>query len=147
MVTNRLVGKVDTRMRRLGRVAACMSPGNAAVYHLLNNLIESCKDEQESFRVAAEDVHDPSLQSLLTEFAQRREVFSQELENCVPAPDRVVLKSINAVSLLHRSWVHFRIALAGNDEHAILMECERGEEHMLEEYRKALEKEWPTNVT
>ena len=41
-------------------------------------------------------------------------------------------------SALHRGWINLRTALSGGDNHAILAECERGEDTAVSEYRKAV---------
>jgi uncharacterized protein (TIGR02284 family) len=40
---------------------------------------------------------------------------------------------------LHRGWINLKSAITGGDEHAILAECERGEDSAVEEYKKALD--------
>jgi uncharacterized protein (TIGR02284 family) len=120
-----------------------MKTGNRAVDYLVTNLIDTCEDGEESFRLAAEDVHTPSLQSILMECAQQRKAFSRELETCAPSPNRSAEQTVHMLGGLHRSWLQFRFAAAAGDEHAILAECERGEVDALEEYRKALESRLP----
>jgi uncharacterized protein (TIGR02284 family) len=39
---------------------------------------------------------------------------------------------------LHRGWINLKSAVTGGDEHAILAECERGEDSAVAEYKKAL---------
>ena len=40
---------------------------------------------------------------------------------------------------MHRGWINIKSAVTGKDEHAILAECERGEDSAVAEYRKALD--------
>jgi uncharacterized protein (TIGR02284 family) len=40
---------------------------------------------------------------------------------------------------LHRGWINLKSAITGGDKHAILAECERGEDSAVEEYKKALD--------
>jgi uncharacterized protein (TIGR02284 family) len=42
---------------------------------------------------------------------------------------------------LHRGWINLKSALTGGDDHAILAECERGEDSAVEEYKKALDED------
>src|SRR5262245_29301623 len=122
-----------------------MKTSNRALDYVVTNLIDTCEDEEESFRIPPQAVRPPSLQSLLTEFARQRREFSRELESCSPshAGQAQAQPTVNALGRLHRSWIQFRSAAAGGDEHAILAECERGESDAIEEYRKALESSLP----
>jgi uncharacterized protein (TIGR02284 family) len=47
---------------------------------------------------------------------------------------------------VHRGWIDIKSAVAGKDEGAVIAEAERGEDHAVEEYRKALEKHLPTSI-
>jgi uncharacterized protein (TIGR02284 family) len=40
---------------------------------------------------------------------------------------------------LHRTWINLKSAVTSDDDHAILAECERGEDSAVEEYKKAIE--------
>ena len=109
----------------------------------LNKLIETCKDGQEGFRLAAEAVtEDEDLKGFLFSASLQRSKFAGELQNEVialgePAPSETSSLS----STLHRGWINLKTALTGNDNHAILAECERGEDSAVAEYRKALSSE------
>jgi uncharacterized protein (TIGR02284 family) len=41
--------------------------------------------------------------------------------------------------LLHQGWINLKSAITGGNYHAILAECERGEDSAVEEYKKALD--------
>jgi uncharacterized protein (TIGR02284 family) len=47
---------------------------------------------------------------------------------------------------VHRGWMGLKAALTGEDEHAILGECERGEDSALAAYRAALGVDLPASV-
>jgi uncharacterized protein (TIGR02284 family) len=42
---------------------------------------------------------------------------------------------------MHRAWINLKSAISSADDHAILSECERGEDSAVNEYKKAMEKE------
>lgn len=106
----------------------------------LNTLIETCKDGQEGFRLAAEGIkNDEDLKGFLFSCSLQRSKFAGELQQQVielgePGPS----ETSTVVSSLHRGWIHLKTALTGNDNHAILAECERGEDSAVAEYRKAV---------
>jgi uncharacterized protein (TIGR02284 family) len=112
---------------------------NKETISTLNSLIETLKDGQEGFKQAAEGVADPQLKSLFNEYSQQRSRFANELQNQAemlgePKPE----DSSSAAGALHRSWINLKSAVTSGDDHAILAECERGEDSAVEEYEKAM---------
>jgi len=110
------------------------------VISTINNLIETLKDGQEGFKQAAEGVKDPQLKSLFNDYSQQRSRFATELQSQArslgePEPET----SSTAAGALHRSWINLKSAVTRGDDHAILAECERGEDSAVEEYKKAID--------
>jgi uncharacterized protein (TIGR02284 family) len=107
---------------------------------LLNNLIEALKDGQEGFKRAAEGVSNPQLKSLFRDYSQQRSRFATALQSEARRHGETDPEtSSSATGALHRGWINLKSAITGGDEHAILAECERGEDSAVEEYKKALE--------
>jgi uncharacterized protein (TIGR02284 family) len=107
---------------------------------LLNNLIEALKDGQEGFKQAAEGVSNPQLKSLFRDYSQQRSRFATALQSEARRHGETDPEtSSSATGALHRGWINLKSAITGGDEHAILAECERGEDSGVEEYKKALE--------
>ncbi len=106
----------------------------------LNKLIETCKDGQEGFRLAAEAItDDEDLKGFLFSCSLQRSKFAGELQNEVislgePGPS----ESSTVKSALHRGWINLKTTLTGNNNHAILAECERGEDTAVADYKKAI---------
>ncbi len=107
---------------------------------ILNDLIETCRDGAHGFRTAADDAKDPVLQRHFRDFAQQRDTFVEELQQCVRTCGGDIEKSGSAAGALHRGWIDLKAALSTNEPHAVLAECERGEDHAVDQYRDALEK-------
>lgn len=108
---------------------------------ILNSLIETCRDGHEGFRVAAEDVRNSELKTLFTEYSQQRARFIDELQSIVRGLGEESEKSSSVAGAMHRGWINIKSVLASGDEHAILAECERGEDSAVEEYQEALASE------
>src|SRR5438093_7683983 len=107
---------------------------------VLKNLIETLKDGQEGFKQAAESVRNPALKSLFSEYSQQRSRFATSLQaEARKLGEEKPETSSSATGALHRGWINLKSAITGGDEHAILAECERGEDSAVEEYKKALE--------
>ncbi len=114
----------------------------------LNDLIETLKDGQEGFRAAAEDVESSDLKTLFGEYSLQRSKFAGELQALARGLGEKEPETTGSVSgALHRGWINLKAALSSKDEHAILAECERGEDSAVAEYQKALEQTGlPANV-
>jgi uncharacterized protein (TIGR02284 family) len=106
---------------------------------VLNDLIETLKDGQEGFKQAAEAVRDQQLKSLFVEYSQQRSQFATDLQSQVRNLGNEPETGSSATGALHRGWINLKSAVTGGDDHAILAECERGEDSAVKEYKKALD--------
>lgn len=120
---------------------------NDGVISTLNNLIETCKDGQEGFQQAAEGVQDSSLKTLFYEYSQQRAQFVGELQGLVREIGGEAETSSSIAGALHRGWINIKSAVTGQDDAAILNECERGEDVAKNAYKDALAVDLPTNVS
>jgi uncharacterized protein (TIGR02284 family) len=113
----------------------------------LNSLIETLKDGQEGFKQAAEAVKDPSLKSLFSEFSLQRSQFAGELQTeALQMGESEPEESSSASGAMHRAWINLKSALTSGDDHAILAECERGEDSAVKEYKEAMEEDLSSPV-
>ena len=108
----------------------------------INDLIETLKDGQEGFRQAAEAVEDPELKSLFNEFSLQRSRFAGELQSeAVALGESKPEDSSSTAGAMHRAWIDLKAAISKHDDHAILAECERGEDSAVKVYEQAMEEE------
>jgi uncharacterized protein (TIGR02284 family) len=108
----------------------------------INDLIETLKDGQEGFRQAAEAVEDPELKSLFHEYSLQRSRFAGDLQSeALRLGETKPEDSSSAAGAMHRTWINLKSAIAKRDNHAILAECERGEDSAVKEYEEAMEDE------
>jgi uncharacterized protein (TIGR02284 family) len=119
---------------------------NDDVVSTLNNLIETCKDGQTGFKEAAEGVERSDLKSLFFEFSQQRAQFAGELQSLVQSLGGDPENSGSTAGALHRGWINIKSAVTGQDDEAILNECERGEDVAKDAYKTALESNLPSNI-
>jgi uncharacterized protein (TIGR02284 family) len=80
------------------------------------------------------------LKALFSDYSQQRSRFATALQSeaCRHGETEPETSS-SATGALHRGWINLKSAITGGDEHAILPECERGEDSAVEEYKKALD--------
>jgi uncharacterized protein (TIGR02284 family) len=120
---------------RLGYMAQ-----NKEIISTINSLIETLKDGQEGFRQAADAVKNEQLKSVFSNYSQQRARFAKELQSQAESlGETKPEENSSAAGAMHRAWIGLKSALSGGDEHAILAECERGEDSAVAEYKKAMD--------
>ena len=108
----------------------------------VNSLIETLKDGQRGFKEAADAVKDPQLKTLFNEYSLQRSRFAGELQSeAVRLGESRPEDSSSVTGAMHRAWIDLKSAVTSGDDHAILAECERGEDSAVKEYRDAMGKE------
>jgi uncharacterized protein (TIGR02284 family) len=108
----------------------------------INGLIETLKDGQQGFKEASEAVKDSQLKSLFSEYSLQRAKFAGELQNeAISLGESNPEDSSSTAGAMHRAWINLKSAITSQDDHAILAECERGEDSAVAEYKKAMEEE------
>ncbi len=108
----------------------------------INDLIETLKDGQEGFRQASEAVKDSQLKMLFNEYSLQRSKFAGELQSeAIQLGEDQPENSSSTAGAMHRAWINLKVAITKNDDHAVLEECERGEDSAVNEYKKAMEDE------
>jgi len=119
---------------------------NDDVISTLNNLIETCKDGQNGFQTAADGVKNAELKTLFSTYAQQRAKFAGDLQSEVRRLGGDPEKSGSVAATLHRGWINIKSTVTGEDESAVLAECERGEDSAVSNYQDALAANLPANV-
>jgi uncharacterized protein (TIGR02284 family) len=117
-----------------------MKTHNNDTIRILNDLIETCEDGEHGFRLAAEDAKDAELRSLLQRYSDQRRDFVRELRALVTQLGGNADDHGSVTGKLHRGWINLKAAISSNEPHAVLAECERGEDAAVKAYREALEK-------
>ncbi|HKP92735.1 MAG TPA: PA2169 family four-helix-bundle protein [Chthoniobacterales bacterium] len=108
----------------------------------INGLIETLKDGQQGFREASEAVKDSQLKSLFGEYSLQRAKFAGELQKeAISLGESNPEDSSSTAGAMHRAWINLKSAITSQDDHAILSECERGEDSAVAEYKKAMEED------
>jgi len=106
----------------------------------INGLIETLKDGQEGFRQASDAVKDSQLKTLFSEYSLQRSKFAGELQNeAIGLGEHNPENTSSTAGAMHRAWINLKSAVTSGDDHAILAECERGEDSAVSEYKKAME--------
>ena len=116
------------------------------VVSTLNDLIETSKDGQEGFRQCADNVKNPKLKTFFEQKAERCHEAVVQLRQIVREMGGDPESGGSMTGAAHRFWVNIRSTLSGMSDHAILDECERGEDVAKRSYEKALAQDLPGDV-
>ena len=119
---------------------------NKKVISTLNDLIETCRDGQNGFQEAAENVKSPELKNFFNKAALDRAQFVGELQLEVRTLGGDPEKRGSTTAAIHRAWIDIKGTMTGKDDHSILNECERGEDSAVDAYKNALKLGLPTNI-
>ena len=113
-------------------------PSVDAVASTLNQLIRTCRDGENGFRTAAENVEDPNLRRLFESYSQQRAEFAAQLQIEVERLAQKPAEDGHVAAAFHRGLMELEGGLVGRDEGSIISECERGEDAALKAYDEAL---------
>ena len=119
---------------------------NDNVISTLNNLIETCKDGENGFRTASDGVKNSELKTLFLTYSQQRAQFAAELQNEVRNLGGDPEDTGSVAASLHRGWINIKSTVTGEDEGAVISECERGEDSAVRNYQDALKEDLPANI-
>lgn len=107
---------------------------------VLNALVTINNDRIEGYETARKETEELDLKALFSEFLQTSNECKAELEAEVLKMGGKPSESTKNTGKFFRVWMDVKAALTGKDRKAILSSCEFGEDHALEEYKKAMEK-------
>jgi uncharacterized protein (TIGR02284 family) len=123
-----------------------MSTSTEDIVDTLNDLIETCKDGEQGFRQCAEHTKSTQLKQIFLSRAGDCQQGASELQAIVTRLGGKADTGSSTTGKLHHIWVDVKSTLTGDDDQAILNECERGEDAALERYRDAIKKPLPDEI-
>lgn len=107
----------------------------------LNALIHAGRDAEAGYLAAADIVAEPELVQLFAEYALQRAKFIQELEERIRTLRSTPEKGATLAGEVHRGCMGIKADTEPNQAHAILCECERGEDLAVAAYADALKQQ------
>ena len=133
----------------LGRTALAANQdtdSNRKVIAILNELIETSKDGEKGFALAAKDSKEPPLTILFSEGEQSCRAAAAELQDQVRTLGGNPEDGGSMKAAVHRGWISIKSAATSRDSKAILEECERGEDYAKAKYADAVKQNLPEQV-
>jgi len=104
----------------------------------LNKLLKRCYDSEKGYQQAAKNVSNGSLKETFTVISDKRYQYGHEIKAEIKRLGGEPIKGTSLEGDLHRTWISIKSTFTGGDEEAILKECEKGEESMVEDYQEVL---------
>jgi uncharacterized protein (TIGR02284 family) len=111
---------------------------NEKAISALSGLIEACRDGLNGFKEAADNVKNPDLRSFFHQSSGERAQFISELGFETRRLGGDPEKTGSVTGAVHRAWMDIKGTLTGKDDHAILSECERGEDSAVNAFQEAI---------
>ena len=106
----------------------------------LNELLEKNYDAEQGYRNAAEDTNNSLVKKFLLDKSKERYEFGHQLKEEISKLGGKPDKGTSLTADIHRKWMDLKTAIAGNNDKAVIEECERGEKAALQDYEEVLEK-------
>ncbi len=113
----------------------------------LATLIEICEDGREGFETAAGALEEPTIKRELMDFSRQRAEFVRQLQGGVAELGETPPTSGSISGTLHRGWINLRSIVSTRDNHAVLTECERGEDVAVAAYQAAMKTDLPSEFS
>ena len=102
--------------------------------HELNDLIQICKDGEQGYQTAADNVQNTELETMFRGYAKQRAGFARELQAEVERLGGKPAESGNVGAAIHRGWMNLKAGLSGGDPGAAIAACESGDDSALAAY-------------
>jgi uncharacterized protein (TIGR02284 family) len=122
-----------------------MHMNTSEVISILNGLITTCTNGEETFKKAADNMRNSEFRRLFNIFAQQRAQFASELQAEVHRLGGDAPKSGKAAESSNRVWSNVR-SIGVADEGSVISDCQREEETAVNDYQEALKADLPLDV-
>ena len=111
---------------------------NEQTINKLQKLIRANIDSYNGFHESAEEINDAQLKALFQELGDQRSAMASKLQEVVGFNGAEAEDDGSVAAKTHRIWINIRSKINGGDPHVILIEAERGEDHIKEAYEEVL---------
>ena len=111
---------------------------NDTTIEKLQKLIRANIDSYNGFHESAEEIDDAKLTALFKELGDQRSAMASELQKHLEFNGKEAEDDGSVAAKTHRIWINIRSKINGGDPYVILIEAERGEDHIKEAYEEVL---------
>ncbi len=111
---------------------------NETTLDKLQKLIRANIDSYNGYHESAEEIADAKLKTLFKEIGDQRSAMATALQSVVEFNGKEAEDDGSIAAKTHRIWINIRGKLNSGDPYVILIEAERGEDHIKEAYEDVL---------
>jgi uncharacterized protein (TIGR02284 family) len=111
----------------------------------VNHLVEICNERKSGYEKAAENIKDPGLTTLFTNYAIQSKDFANELVEFSNLKDPEDIGT-RTISNLFRGWMDLKAAVTQGDPDAMISACAQGEKQMIDDYEDCLKDDLPLEL-
>ena len=104
----------------------------------MQKLIRANIDSYNGFHESAEEIADAKLKTLFRQIGDERSAMASELQSFVDFNGAEAEDDGSIAAKTHRIWINIRAKLNGGDPYVILIEAEKGEDHIKAAYEEVL---------
>jgi uncharacterized protein (TIGR02284 family) len=122
-----------------------MHMNNNEVVSILNRLIKTCRNGEETFKTAADNIRNSEFRRLFNIFSQQRAQFVSELEAEVHRLGGTASRHETTSDTVQRSWGNVR-SIVVREEAKVIADCQHEEETAVNDYQEALKADLPLDV-
>ncbi|KQM67666.1 hypothetical protein ASE75_01680 [Sphingomonas sp. Leaf17] len=105
---------------------------------VLNGLIKTTLDSMKGYEDAAKDAESTQYATMFADFARDRAQVATDLQDQVRALGGEPEMDSSMLAAAHRLFSDLKQAITGKDDKAIIVEVERGEDHIKAKYDEAM---------
>lgn len=116
----------------------------------LNTLIKINNDRAAGYKKSLENTEEADLKALFPGYIAQSQKNSTELEAFVKSLGGEPADSTSVTGDIHHAWIDVKSAFTGKGRHAVLAECESGEDVAKKAYKQALTDtnlNWSTTIS
>jgi uncharacterized protein (TIGR02284 family) len=126
-------------MMKTASLWATYSPeARGAALSALREIVDACRDGENGYGQAAQDVQDPRLKELFSIYSNQRRGFADAIERQFIALGGTPRQGKTLSGRIHRKWLEVRATIDHGGAVSMLAECERGENTARAKYEHAL---------
>lgn len=105
---------------------------------ILKDLIEMCRDEEQTLRFVADHLHDTDLKTMFVDLADQRATFAAELAPHAQRLGGTEVSDGTARGVIHRRWLAVKDALVGLTDEQLIVDAEQEDHRTLTGYDTAV---------
>jgi uncharacterized protein (TIGR02284 family) len=115
-----------------------MTTATISMNDTVYDVIDICRDGEQGFAAAADTIVSDALKRELLTYSRERADFADALSDALEELGYAPRARDSAPGPIHCEWIDQLEKIGNNNEHTVLVACERGEDAAMEAYAEAM---------